>query len=128
MQEQITQLESVKQSFDHWRSTRTKQSKIPLHLWQQVDSLLDTHPLGTITRTLGINKTQIKENLSHQPKVNFVEVPAPTQPALLNEVVSIGPEKQTCSIELTRPCGSILKVSELPVAMVSQLIPEFIGR
>jgi hypothetical protein len=36
-------------------------------------------------------------------------------------------QEQKCDIELKRPCGSVLKITALPIAVLTTLIPSFVG-
>ncbi|HBD7101058.1 TPA: hypothetical protein ACT96X_000452 [Legionella pneumophila] len=43
MNKEIDKLTLVKEAFAHWRTTRTKQSKISDYLWEQVKGLLNDY-------------------------------------------------------------------------------------
>lgn len=126
MNKEIDKLTSVKEAFTHWRTTRTKQNKIPDYLWEQVKGLLNYYTLGKICSTLNISTVQIRNKLIPEDDVaiQFVEikerlpmVPMPDQ----------SEQSDVCAIELHRPCGSIFKVNTMPLSLVSQLIVNFMG-
>lgn len=52
-------LNDVKQHFDHWRTTRIKQSKIPDSLWSEVKTLIGRYPISQIITALRVNAHQI---------------------------------------------------------------------
>lgn len=122
----VDKLKSVKESFKHWRTTRTKQGKIPDYLWEQVKGLLGDYSLAKICTALNISQTQIKEKL--MPKdgidIQFVEVKEPLPTLALQ---SQNDPSDTCAVELHRPCGSIFKVTAMPLVLVSQIIVDFMG-
>lgn len=105
MSKDIDTLSSVKEAFTRWRSTRSKQGKIPGHLWEQVKGLLDDYSLAKICTALSISHAQIKENL--RPKddadIQFVEV---KKPLPIFAVQSPRDHSDVCAIEIHRPCGS----------------------
>jgi hypothetical protein len=120
----IDLLSSVKEAFSHWRSTRLRQGKIPDYLWEQVKGLLNDYPIAKICSALSINTVQIREKLlpKEDVAIQFVEVketlPIDAKSTSLRQ-------SDVCTIELQRPCGSILKVNMMPVSIVSQLITDF---
>ena len=126
MNKDIDKLTSVKEAFSHWRTTRTKQSKIPDYLWEQVKGLLNDYTLGKICSTLSISTVQIRNKLIPEDDgaIQFVEVRErlPVVPMQTHSEQS-----DVCAIELHRPCGSIFKVNTMPLSLVSQLIVNFMG-
>lgn len=126
MNKDADKLKSVKESFIHWRTTRAKQGKIPDYLWAQVKGLLDDYSLAKICTALNISKTQIKEKLmtKDDTDIQFVEVKE-ALPAF--NIKPQNDQSDTCTIELHRPCGSIFKVTAMPLVLISQLIVNFMG-
>ena len=130
MQHQIDLLSDVKSHFDHWRATRTKRGKIPEYLWEKVKLLIDKYSLTVITETLGINTNQLRENVEVKSKINFVEIVTDTTSQLSSTAqhqVSVPNNKATCSIELHRSTGGVLKISDYPIESLSVIITQFIG-
>ena len=131
MQHQIDLLNDVKSHFDHWRATRTKRGKIPEYLWDKVKLLIGRYSLTVITETLSINTSQMREHLNLNNEVNFVEACADpaikTQTPSHLQVVTITDNNKTCSIELHRSAGGMLKISDYPVESLSVIIAQFIG-
>lgn len=81
-------LDTVKQAFRNWRATRTKRGKIPDELWEEIKKLL---PLDN-------------------DELHFVELerkPSTCASALLSNKGNL------CTLELYRPCGSILTMHYL---------------
>lgn len=119
-------LETVKQAFRHWRATRTKRSQIPDELWEQVKGLLGDYTLSKIGSHLGISPIQIRKKLvpAQNTSLQFVEVKGkPTR--MDSEFLSNS--DVPCSVELHRPCGSILKINAVPMSRVSKLMLDFLG-
>lgn len=124
MSKDIDTLSLVKEAFAHWRTTRLKQGKIPDYLWEQVREILNDYPLGKICSALSISTVQIREKLlpKEDVAIQFVEVKGAL--AVDTRLAQAG-QSDVCAIELCRPCGSIFKVSTMPVGLVSQLITDF---
>ena len=127
MSHQFKTLNEVKQLFTHWRSTRTKRGKVPIHLWQHVKPLKKHHNISTIAHALGLNTKTLKENITSDERSHFVEVSNESEaPTLIkNDINEMPVKEQACAIELHHPSGSILKISALPKNMLSTLITQF---
>jgi len=130
MHQEPDKLTHVKQAFNEWRQIRPKQGKIPTKIWALVKPLINKYPISIICRTLKVSSTQIKNNVTKKNIINediiFVEAIKPACNQKQTNNISTNFE-QTCDIELQRPCGSMLKISSLPVSVVSNLIPSFLG-
>jgi hypothetical protein len=121
-----TLLDEAKSHFDHWRATRTKRGKIPGYLWEKVKPLINHYHLTAITRALNINTNQIREHLKLDENVNFVEAQTEALPLQTRQpIISLSPDSQTCSIELHRVGGCVLKINALPVASLPAIITQF---
>ena len=117
-------LDKVKQAFDEWRQQRPKRCPIPVYLWNMVKPLLDEYPKHMISRVLGLNSTQIKNNVLN-PKITFVEaVRTKVENSAADDTKVI---ESCCDVELKRPCGSVLKINSLPISVINSLIPSFVG-
>ena len=127
MSHQLKTLDEVKHLFTHWRSTRTKRGKVPIHLWQHVKPLKKHHNILTIAQTLGLNTKILKENLTPDELSHFFEVSNEVLPPTpLRASINENPSKnQTCAVELHHPNGSILKIPALPQNIFSTLITQF---
>jgi hypothetical protein len=129
MQQDTTLLDDVKSHFDHWRATRTKRGKIPDYLWDKVKLLIGRYSLTIITETLSLNTNQIRDHLDLCDAVNFVEVnshSAMLTPTNNQSIVAINHDK-TCSIELHRSNGGVLKIAEFPIESLHAIIAQLIG-
>lgn len=126
MQQHAT-LEEVKSDFDHWRATRTKRCKIPMYLWDKVKPLLGRYPLSAIANALSVNTIQIRENLEiDATRINFIEVKTESLAAPAKQpITALCENTQTCLIELHRVNGAVLKVSAIPVTLLSSIINQF---
>lgn len=87
---------------------------------------MDEYPIAMVSRALGLNYSQLKENTMLQ-QVNFVEAIAPSRNSEQAPVVESTEINHRCDIELKRPCGSVLKINGLPISVVTTLIPSFVG-
>lgn len=129
MQEQANLLNDAKSHFDHWRTTRTKRGKIPDYLWDKVKSLIGKYSLTTITEMLNINTNQLREHLDLGKEVNFVEVrtnrDSKPQAFSYHQTVAIDRHHKTCSIEIHRPTGGMLKIDDYPVESLDTIITQF---
>ena len=121
------QLDIVKQAFQEWRDSRPKIGKIPLYLLEMVKPLMDEYPISMVSRSLGLSHSQLKQNVIEQ-SVSFVEaVSCTTRDIEIHQSAVDNNQNQKCDIELMRPCGSVLKISSLPISVITTLIPSFIG-
>lgn len=129
MQEQANLLIDAKFHFDHWRTTRTKRGKIPDYLWDKVKPLIGRYSLTTITETLNINTNQMREYLDLGKEVNFVEVRTNRehnpQEISYHQTVAIDRHHNTCSIEIHRSTGGMLKIDNYPVESLDTIITQF---
>jgi len=121
-----TQLDTVRLAFDEWRTNRPKMEKIPPYLWEMVKPLMNEYPIAMVSRALGLNYAQLKENTMEQ-QINFVE--AMTTSGDTEQAPAVEPKEinHRCDIELKRPCGIVLKINGLPISVVTSLIPSFVN-
>lgn len=127
MNNELDSLDKVKQAFSEWRELRPKQSPIPDYLWDMVQPLLDEYPRAMITRVLGISSSQIKNRFLGN-KVTFVEAISNNLEAQPTDTQGEDVQQRSCDIELRHHCGSVLKINALPISILSNLIPSFIGQ
>ena len=127
MQDNLLSLDVVKSHFEHWRATRTKQrERIPEYLWNHVKTLIDRYSLMDITQALRINTSQIKDNIKTNPSIHFVEAKINKSSSLTSKpIVSFSNSECTCSIELHRANGGILKIDAFPVTSLPAIINKF---
>ena len=117
MHQQLDNLDKAKQAFQAWRASRPKKERIPGHLWDMVATLRDEYPDPMISRVLGLSHKQMNMNLETTETVTFVEA-----------VSSNKQSTQSCDIELKRSCSAVLKITSLPISVVNDLIPSFLGQ
>lgn len=126
MDNKLLTLDDVKSHFEHWRSTRAKQrEKIPQYLWDEVKILIDHYSLADIASVLRMNTGQIKHNLKIKPKINFIEAKVDGFNPFQSSRISILEKEQTCSIELHRSNGVVLKINAMPIATIQKIISQF---
>lgn len=134
-------LESVKIQFDHWRSTRTRGSKTPKHLWEAAQSLTKMYAYEQIASTLNINPHRLRAKLEKQSyqssaslKTDFVEIPLSSLNSSFSPSPPSGPKPfnpdgyARTTIELTRPDGLALKASGLNHNELFSLVKSFSGQ
>ncbi len=108
-------LETVKQAFRHWRATRTKRGQIPDELWEQVKGPLVDYTSSKIGSHLGISPIQIRKKLLPVEKTDLQFVEVKGKPTRLDSEF-LSNSDALCSVELHRPCGSILKINAVPMS------------
>ena len=122
-------LNDVKLHFEHWRATRAKRGKIPGSLWLEVKTLLGRYSTSQITQTLGINAYQISSGVTHKNQFTFVSArPASSDKSTPTLSPSIIQRDGTCEIEFQRTCGSVLKITRLPLMSLAGVISQFMER
>lgn len=130
MQQQTDFLADVKSHFDHWRATRTKRGKIPDYLWDKVKPLINKYSLAAITEALSINTNQMRKYINLGSEINFIEANTDSKTKSQSSVehqISIDDNKATCSIELHRSTGGMLKIIDYPIESLPIIISHFIG-
>lgn len=126
MEHTLLSLDDVKVHFEHWRSIRSKQrERIPQYLWDEVKTLIDRYSLTEITSALRINTGQIKHNLKINAKIHFAEARIDSFNSFQSPLLSTSEKEQTCSIELHRSNGVILKITALPICTIQKIISQF---
>lgn len=127
MQQNPLTLEEVKSHFEHWRATRTKlRERAPQYLWEEVKTLIDRYSLADITKVLRINTYQIKDNLKiNNTRIDFAEARIASSTSSFLDQFSLLASEKTCSIELHRSNGVILKIPALPIAAIQKIISQF---
>jgi hypothetical protein len=86
-----TTLTEVQSSFADWRKTKQHRSRIPEELWTAAVMLSLDHPLYKISRSLGLNYTDLKERVKKSPTtrhtcrttppLNFIPIDLATPPS-----------------------------------------------
>jgi hypothetical protein len=118
-------LESLRVELDNWRSTRTKQGRIPDDLWTKAISLLGKYSMSQLSRELRVSNAQIraKLNLLNKPKSAasepFIEVPIPSLKHESTEV-NLGSR-----IEIKRADGASMVIEHLNEQSLSNLLSKF---
>lgn len=122
-------LNEVKKHFDHWRATREKRCQIPESLRAEVLTLFGRYPVTKIARALRINPHQFSTSPRNKTDLSFVEAHSENNHREISKPFLFGSvhEKYTCSIEIHRQTGGILKISELPISSLAKVINQFMG-
>lgn len=129
-------LEEVKAKFDQWRTTPSKNKRMPHTLWEAASHLIKQYDYRQIAAELNLNpnrlRTVIKQYFQKKPMEvstsDFVELSLPSfslsSPPSLEQKKS---EPLTCgTLECTRPDGAILKTSGLDSKDLYSLIQGFL--
>jgi hypothetical protein len=97
-------------------------------LWDKVKSLIEHYTLSAITNALSLNTNQIREKIKIGAAINFVEARQEVAPLIIIQpIISASADTQTCTIELHRTTGAVLKISACPISSLSIIISQFIG-
>lgn len=125
----ILTLNDVKEHFDHWRTTRIKQSKIPYSLWSEVKTLIGRYPISQITTALRVNAHQISAGVAAKSDFTFVAIRPNASSAPTTKLAPSArtTSEATCTFEIHSPSGGILKISAFPVASMATIINQFVG-
>ena len=129
---QALSLNQVNQQFEQFRSGRKKQTKFPDTLWQQAITLLEHHSMTEVSRALRVSAQQIKAQMlksrpNNDVQIDFVEIKRPIDK---NEAFNIEPQSDNAlktKVEIKRPDGAYLIISQLPEAALSKLLTHFMG-
>lgn len=85
---------------------------------------MDRYPVNRIAQSLRITSAQIATNVdSDNKKFTFVPL-LPEPPVACDREPDV---RETCSIEIERPGGALLRVGNLPVACLLQILAQFAG-
>ena len=119
-------LKEVSNQLEQWRTTRSKQGKIPEVLWQQILALLNHYSIGRLTNVLRISSGQIKNKMqqaSISAKVNskqdkFLSITIPGS-------VSKKEPQSSSKVEIRRPDGAVLVIEQLDLTIFTHVLTQF---
>ena len=126
-------LESVRVHLTQWRNTRSKGSRIPKSLWQDIKSLTTAQNYVGIASVLNISPQRLRKEADFMPSEKS---PEPKAPFPFVEVPHIGfaedpfeqrkepPPQGTGVIEMTRANGTHVTVSGLDQGMLISLLQQ----
>lgn len=126
-------LESVRDAFNHWRSARGHEKKIPDYLWQQVSKIMPYYRQCKILTALRLNHYQIRKNLNLiQPQSFSKQKTAKKQPIIQapsSFVKAFLPTSTDHSyqVEWQRSDGNKLTITHLDAPGLSLLIQNWRG-
>ena len=124
-------LEAVKARLDHWRAARTKGSKIPETLWDDITQLSKEYGLYEISSALhislrrlhahlkdsqhlgGIQETQIKENAFQNLNPTFIKAQIPCDQPFPHQLLGQLMPSLSGSLEIQGNHGFSLKATGL---------------
>lgn len=101
-------IDSVRQQFQDWRSSRIKRAPIPEHLWQSAVALCRVHSISHVSQRLRLSYADLKERLNLSPPI-----PVDCQAAGFTQIdlKSIFPQESPWQLFCQRCDGSFLKLS-----------------
>ena len=109
-------LQRVHTRFETWRKGKKPGSRIPKCLWKAAVELCDAHSTCEVSRTLGLNYTELKRrctaakpNAQISP-TKFVEVPLPAP-------------SSSCVVELSNASGATMKIAPGSVPTARKTAP-----
>jgi len=122
----MSKRQRVQSQFENWRSSRQGREAIPKELWEEVRALSKMHSIGELSKALNLGHSNIKKH------VLASEVsPEPASPV---DFLDLGfleppPSSSSCTLELTTPNGSNMKLSVTgtPCIDVMKLTSVFLG-
>ena len=138
MQSDRLEITDVKQHLEEWRATRRKQGPIPENLWMEILSLIGRYNSSALSRELGLSSQQLKNKMNEVAnkefeqvqKAHFASVTVEDGPTVAadDNVVPFNRKHRPLNhdVEITRPDGSILKVTDVPQDEVKAIITAFI--
>jgi hypothetical protein len=124
-------LDSVKQAFDHWRSHKGNDNKIPDSLWQQVIQLVPHYRQRRILNTLHLNHAQLRRRLHSVPQMPEAYPPVQSTPTpqlpspFIKAFLPSTAEQHTYQVEWQRPDGARLTVNNLDSPGLTTLIQQW---
>lgn len=98
-------LENVRDQFEQWRKNRKKRAAIPEHLWTAAIELSENYSISTISKTLRLNYTDLKQRIE-QPQANYLL--KSIRPKFIGFEIT-APEAAEYTIEMTHPNGATMK-------------------
>jgi hypothetical protein len=106
---QISELDSVKQQFTTWRSTKVGRERIPILLWQAAVALVFAggFSLNKIARNLSLSHSDLKKHVYKQPSSSIQSTPEPS-PAFIE--IEPPPSFPECVIEMEDGSGTKMRM------------------
>lgn len=101
-------LQEVLTRFETWRKGKKPGSRIPKCLWAAAVDLCDVHSICNVSRTLGLNYTELKRRYA----VAMQEAQMQQQPtsACFVEIPTLA-MSSTCVVELSNASGATMKMT-----------------
>lgn len=123
-------LDSVREAFDHWRSHKGNDNKIPDSLWQQVIQLVPHYRQRQILNTLHISHAQLRRRLPSVPRMPSATppvqlTPTPQLPSPFVKAFLPPTAEQTYQVEWQRPDGAQLIIKNLDSVGLTTLIQQW---
>ena len=67
-------LQELKTELDTWRSQQSSRKQLPQHLWGKAFQLLDSLPIGTVSRELRLEYKKLKKHLFSSNNSHVVKI------------------------------------------------------
>ena len=110
----VVTLDSVKAAINAWRETKkTAGEKMPITLWDQILTLLETAPESRTLAALNVTRPQLDNATAHVEAIDFCEVkqrkPEPSTGGLVYKPAESF-STTTSVVEVYRPDGMLMKI------------------
>ena len=107
-----TDLNQLRHQLDSWRQSQSARPRLPEALWQSAATLVGTHGVGCVARTLRLDYRQLKRRLTEAPGI---AAPPNPPPAFVEVQLDEGfrSAARLCRLEFCDPTGRKMTV-DLP--------------
>jgi hypothetical protein len=102
---QPSAIEAVCEQFEQWRQTRKKRTAIPEHLWAAAIELSENHSVCKISKTLGLNYTDLQKRIQQS---RSKDLPETIQPKFIGFEIG-NKESAEVVIEMVHQNGASMK-------------------
>jgi hypothetical protein len=108
----LTDLNQLRHQLDSWRQSQSPRTRLPEALWKSAATLVSTHGVGCVARTLRLDYSKLKRRLTEAPGISAQPNPPP---AFVEVQLDDGfrSASRLCRIELSDPTGGKMTV-DLP--------------
>ena len=104
----LTEVERVRQRFEHWRRTREKRSRIPERLWNAAVAVAGSYGVNSTARALGLDYYELKKRLDSGPGATVVEKQG--METFVEVVPAAAAFQPECVVELESARGTKMRI------------------
>jgi hypothetical protein len=104
-----TDLSQLRRQLDLWRQSQSPCTRLPDALWKSAATLVKTHGVGCVARTLRLDYTKLKRRVTERPGIS---VQPSTPPAFVELQLdgALNDATRSCRVELSNPAGGKMTV------------------